>query len=46
MMAKVENISFAENFPISFKELEEEAEKVMGAGGFGYVQSGAGGKKR
>lgn len=44
-MAKVENISFAENFPISFKELEEEAEKVMGAGGFGYVQSGAGGEE-
>lgn len=44
-MAKVENISFAENFPISFAGLEKEAEKVMGAGGFGYVQSGAGGEE-
>jgi isopentenyl diphosphate isomerase/L-lactate dehydrogenase-like FMN-dependent dehydrogenase len=44
-MAKVENISFAESFPISYTELEKEAEKKMGAGGFGYVQSGAGGEE-
>ena len=38
----LQNISSSESFPISFKELEQEAKQKMSVGGFGYVRSGAG----
>ncbi|WP_010284758.1 alpha-hydroxy-acid oxidizing protein [Bacillus timonensis] len=40
--AYIENIVKDEYFPVSFEELEQEAEKKMSIGGFGYVRSGAG----
>lgn len=44
-MIQAEKSSLVENFPISFSELEAEAERKMSAGGFGYVRSGAGGEE-
>ncbi|WP_221567132.1 alpha-hydroxy-acid oxidizing protein [Alkalihalobacillus sp. TS-13] len=40
--ALLQNISSVESFPISYKDLEQEARKKMSVGGFGYVHSGAG----
>lgn len=38
----LQNISSSEYFPITYKELEQEAKQTMSVGGFGYVRSGAG----
>lgn len=43
--AYIENIVKEEYFPISFEELEHEAQKKMSVGGYGYVRSGAGGEE-
>ena len=43
--ALLRNIKDGEIFPISFKELEDEAKKKMSSGAFGYIQSGAGGEE-
>jgi lactate 2-monooxygenase len=37
----LQNIKSSDYFPITYKELEQEAKQKMSAGGFGYVRSGA-----
>lgn len=44
--AYIENIVNEDDyFPVSFEELEAEAQKKMSVGGYGYVRSGAGGEE-
>ena len=40
----LQNIGASEAFPITFEELEATAKEKMGAGAFGYIQSGASGE--
>lgn len=41
----LKNIDAAEEYPVSFEELEAAAKKKMHANPFGYIQSGAGGEQ-
>lgn len=38
----LQNIDPSESFPVSFEQLEQAAQEVMGKGAFGYIHSGAG----